>query len=337
LTTDSVPANPDEEFESFLAEAPPPSPRAAYRLFALGSAFEQRGDYAKAVDCARRSLAIIEPLLPGNGGKYGDVIRFRALGLLGAALRQQGDYAAADAPLLLAIELAETMPEFPDRAASAWNNLGVLCKFAGWFDRGEEAYRRALAFAERIGNLPERDMTTATILHNVGGLDHARGRFATAEEPSRRAWEIRRRHLGEDDPAVLADAVAYAAVLDGLGRYAESRPIYERALAVYERIFGPEHYETATTLHNLALVEHNEGHPDRAAERARRSYEIKVKLLGRNHPDTGLSAMNLASLLPAADADEADALLTEALRAFETALAPDHPHIRRCRQLSIRP
>lgn len=310
-----------------IAEAP--TPRAAFRLFTAGAEFEQRGDYAQAADCARRALAIIEPLAAADPTESRQLILLRALGLLGTALRQQGAYAEAEPPLVRAVDLAESMPERPERAAGAWNNLGVLCKFAGWFDRGADAYQRALDRAHTVADPVARDLTAATILHNVGGLDHARGRFADAEEPSRRAWEIRRAHLDEDDPAVLADAVAYAAVLDGLGRYAESRPIYERALAVYERIFGPEHYETASTLHNLALVERAEGRLERAAGLARRAYAIKVKLLGRNHPDTALSAMNLASFGP----PDASSLLAEALPALESALAPDHPHIARCRQL----
>jgi len=237
-----------------------------------------------------------------------------------------------------AIELAEAMPGSPQLAAEAWNNLGVLCKHAGWFDRGAAAYARSVAFAQRMPQTPARDMLLATILHNTGGLDHARGRFESAEEPARRAWEMRRQHLGEDHPTTLADAVAYAGVLDGLSRFAESRPIYERALSVYERLFGPEHYEVAATLHNLAFVENAEGNHSRAIDLARRAYSLKATLLGKTHPDTALSGMNLASLLPAQDHAEARDLLNEALVVFERELAPGHPHTARCRMLlSARP
>ena len=277
--------------------------------------------------CAR--LAMLDGLSGASPSAV--LLRLRGLGLLGTALRQQGKYQPAEAPLVRAIELAEAMPDRPEELSTAWNSLGVLCKYAGWFERGERAYARALAAAER--QIRHREGVTATILHNIGGLHHARGRFDLAEEPARRAWEMRRTLLGDEDAATLADAVAYAAVLDGLKRYAESRPIYERALASYERRFGPEHYETAATLHNLALVEQAEGHHERALELARRSFEIKRKLLGAGHPDTALSAMNLGSMLRNKNPGEARALLGDALLAFERALAPDHPHIARCRRL----
>jgi tetratricopeptide (TPR) repeat protein len=208
---------------------------------------------------------------------------------------------------------------------SAWNDFGVLCKFAGWFDRGERAYARALdiASSQKEGG----ELLCATILHNIGGLEHARGGFDRAERPARQAWEIRRALLGENHPATLADAVAYAAVLDGLGRTAESRPIYEQALVVYERIYGPGHYEVAATLHNLAAVEDAEGNTDRAAVLLGRALSIKKKLLGADHPDTALTEMNLGAML------EDQGLLSSALAVFERALDAAHPHTERCREL----
>jgi tetratricopeptide (TPR) repeat protein len=248
-------------------------------------------------------------------------------------LRQQGADEAAEEPLARAIECAEAIPGQPELAAEAWNNFGVLCKYAGWFNRGAAAYARSMAFAERMPETFGRNILIATILHNTGGLDHARGRFESAEGPARRAWEMRREHLGEEHPVALADAVPYAGVLDGLKRFAEARPIYERALGVYEHVFGPEHYETAATLHNLAFVEYAEGNRSRAMELARRACVIKEKLLGADHLETALSGMNLASLLPPEGSEEARVLLADALRVFEHALAADHPHTARCRQL----
>jgi hypothetical protein len=39
----------------------------------------------------------------------------------------------------------------------------------------------------------------------------------------------------------------YAGVLDGLGKYEESEVIYRRALGIFEKTYGPEHYEVART------------------------------------------------------------------------------------------
>ncbi len=318
-------------------DPPPTSPRLAFLWFALGNIFEPAGAFAEALTCAEASLTAIESLLPGNGGKSGEQLRLRALGLLVTALRQLGEYAKAETHAVRQIELATALPDGspakPAECSIAWNNLGMLCKYAGWFERGAAAYEKALAFAEGQSEGASRQSMLAAVLHNIGGLRHARGLFREAEEPARRAWEIRRDLLGEDHLATLADATAYAAVLDGLKRYMESRPIYEHALEVFEKTLGPEHYEVAATLHNLALVENAQGNRAQAIVLARRSLALKTSLLGTNHPDTALSAMNLASLLPVESSVEARGILAASLIVFERTLHPDHPNLERCHQL----
>ena len=303
------------------------SPDTANAIYSLGTILEQRGNYAEAEECARRAASAVEPRLAEFDGPQGHLILVRSLGLLGTALRQQGAYRAAEDQLLRAISLAEALPGHPEEVAGAWNNLGVLCKFAGWFDRAEQAYARALHFARQQATGGE--LTIGAILHNVGGLEHARGAFDRAEEPARRAWEIRRTLLGEEHPDALADAVAYAAILDALGRAVESRPIYTRALPVYEGVFGPASYEVAATLHNLAGAEALMGQTVCAIQLLRRALAIKASALGTDHPDTALTVMNLGALL------KNRKLLCRALAVFEPTLAADHPHITHCRELIV--
>jgi tetratricopeptide (TPR) repeat protein len=40
----------------------------------------------------------------------------------------------------------------------------------------------------------------------------------------------------------------------GQGDFVAGRPLYERALAIREKVLGPEHPDTATILNNLALL-----------------------------------------------------------------------------------
>ena len=94
----------------------------------------------------------------------------------------------------------------------------------------------------------------AAVYHNLGGLEHARGRYARGEPFARRSVAIREKALGPDHPDVAADVAALAALLDGQGKYDEAEPLYRRALAVFERVFGPEHYEIAVNLNNLAAL-----------------------------------------------------------------------------------
>jgi hypothetical protein len=77
-------------------------------------------------------------------------------------------------------------------------------------------------------------------------LAHARGDFEVGEPLARRAVAIREQAPGTDHPQVLALQVAWGGLLDGLKRFAQSEPIYPRALGVH-RALG-EVVEIAATL-----------------------------------------------------------------------------------------
>jgi len=115
-----------------------------------------------------------------------------------------------------------------------------------------------------------------------------------AEPLARLAYEIRSRALGEDNELTLADAVAWGGLLDGLGKYEESVPIYRRALAFYESRYGPEHFEVAATLNNLGVARAAQGDRAEGAALLERCVAIKRKLFGDNHPEVQLTEANLA-------------------------------------------
>ena len=162
--------------------------------------------------------------------------------------------------------------------------------------------------------------------HNLGGLFHARGDFAKSEPYARKAWHLNRQLLGEDDPITLADAAAYAGVLDGLERYDESEPIYRHVLERFEIIYGTEHYEIVVNLNNLANVCFARGDYEGSEILFRRALAIKEKILGVDHPDTALTGNNLGVLLRSQGRlEEARSLFTHALIVFESQLGPNHP------------
>ena len=318
-----------EALAIFETEEGPESADVANILHTLGGILEQRGRYDDAATCAARAAGIVEPLVSQFDGDDGRMILANALGLWGTALRLMGRYPEAEGPLRHALAVAEETAH-PEMVVTALNNLGVLFKFWGRFEDGSKFYERAMEIARTLD--PQGGMLS-TLLHNVGGLHHARGAFAEAEAPAREAWELRRATLGDDHPDTLADEVAYAAVLDGLGRFAESRPIYERALAAYIRIFGPDHYEVASTLHNLAALEASEGNMVRAEELYRRALAMKQRLLGSGHPDTALTAGNLSGILEdRGQLEEALVLAQQALAVMETTLEKDHPNVEAMRR-----
>jgi tetratricopeptide (TPR) repeat protein len=298
-----------EQFEAGSLTAAEESCRAALALFEmidgpvhpdcanlrqrLSAIFDAQSRYREAEEFAARAVTIMDEVALLATGPEIELIQVECLRRWGAALRQLGQYREAEPVLRQAVKLAELSRDLV-LIVGALNDLGMWCKYSGNFAEGGPTYQRALAIALELYG--EEHLTVATLYHNIGGLEHARGNFQAGEAPARRACEIRRALLGLDNPETLADECAYAGVLDGLGRYAESRPIYERALSIFERHYGPEHFEVAATLHNLSAVDFAEGEVAMAQRRAASALTIKLKLFGSEHPECLLTARHLANV-----------------------------------------
>jgi len=314
-----------QSLEWFAREDGPDSPDVANLSNLLAEIAEAQAQYGVAEMHSRRACGIMARLGERCIGEAADGIRVEARLRLGLALCGGGRYREAQGWLEQALALAErTGFGLP----AALNNLAVLSKCTADFTPTELLYRRGLRL------VPPDSFEAATLHHNLGGLAHAQGRFASGEADARRAWEIRRSVLGENHPDTLADACAYAALLEHLGAGDWSERVYRHAAAVYEQVFGPEHLEIAMTLHNLAGLLANRGAADEADALYRRAAAIKEKRLGAVHPDTALTWHNHASLLAEIGrSDEARHLACRALEVLEVELPGEHPWLAASREL----
>ncbi len=202
------------------------------------------------------------------------------------------------------------------------NAAGMLCKYSGRYAAGRRFYLRALRIIEPRATSPELLAELATLHHNLGGLAHARGRFAEALPHARRAVELRTTLHSADSLEVAIERAALAPILDALAPDdPESLVIYRDVIATFERLDEP--YERAVAHHNLAgrIAAHD---PAAAAASYRTAIALKRRVLGRAHPDVAMSLHNLASLL--GGGSRAVALAQEAHAIFAAALGPDHPH-----------
>jgi tetratricopeptide (TPR) repeat protein len=111
-----------------------------------------------------------------------------------------------------------------------------------------------------------------------------------------------------------------------MARYAEARPLYERALAICEKLVGAKLTDTATVLDNLASLLQAQGDLAAARPLYERALAISEKVLGPEHSRTATSLNNLAGLLHAqGDLAAARPLYERALAIREKVLSPEHP------------
>ncbi len=291
-----------------------------------------RQKFQAALTYSERALAIEKAYFNRYTGEMAARIRLKTLALLGQLRRLQGDYVRAENELQEAVRLAVgEFGETSGESAQALNDLGVLHKYCGRFDEGLRLYKEALRVT--MATQGEECLTACTIYHNMGGILFSKGDFAAAKPYGEKAWELSQRLLGESDPRTMADAAAFAAILDGFGRYDESEAIYRRALAVFEECFGPVHYEVAATLHNLAAVLVTKRNYQEAEENYRRALSIKERLLGADSPDVALTCSNLGSLLTVLGRrSESVPLLKSAIAILENRLTPAHPELALARE-----
>ncbi len=218
---------------------------------------------------------------------------------------------------------------------SAANALGVVYKHAGDFNAAEATYRRALAVASSQGD-PD-PLVLAALLHNLGGLAHARGDAATGIPLAEQGAGLRAGALGTGHPDVARDWNALGALYHLAGQFGDAARVYGRALALFEDHYGADHFEVAMTCANLAVLHGDQGQHTAAESLGRRSLRILEAVLGPDDAEVGLTLLNLAVAVAEQDRQaEAAELTARAVAILITRLPPGHPHVQAADQALAR-
>jgi hypothetical protein len=208
---------------------------------------------------------------------------------------------------------------------SAANSLGMACKAAGEFDAAAAAYWRAgAALAGLAGPDP---LIEAGLLHNLGGLAHARGEATVGIPLAETGLELRTELLGTGHPDVARDLNALGALYQLAERTEDAARAYGRALATFEACYGPDHFEVGMTCANLAVLRAGEGRNAEAESLGQRSLRILQDVLGADDAEVGLTLLNLAAPVAAQGRQaEARALTARASAILAARLPAGHPH-----------
>lgn len=112
------------------------------------------------------------------------------------------------------------------------------------------------------------------------------------------------------------------------GRYAEAEPLYQRSLALREKVFGPMHAEVATSLNNLGLLYRAQGRYAEAENYYQRSLAMREQLFGAAHPEVAAVRNNLGRVYQDQGRyAQAQQLYQQALSIREQALGLNHPDV----------
>ncbi len=115
------------------------------------------------------------------------------------------------------------------------------------------------------------------------------------------------------------------ALYQAQGNYAQAEPLYQRSLAIKEKVLGPEHPAVATSLNNLALLYGNQGKYAQAESLYRRALFVFTKALGPDHPNVAASLGNYAVLLRKMDRDAEAKKMEARAKAIRAKHAQENP------------
>ena len=213
---------------------------AVARLFNhIGVYRSMRADFATARQAFERALAIDEKAF---GPDHPNVARH--VNNLGMVLKDLGDLDDARKAFQRALAIDEKAfgPDHPNVARDV-NNLGGVLQDLGDLDGARKAYQRALAIVEKAFGPDHPNVATTsttwawcsrTSATSTAPARRSSGRWPSTRKPSApttRTWRIRVNNLG--------------VVLKDLGDLDGARKAFERALAIDEKAFGPDHPNVA--------------------------------------------------------------------------------------------
>ena len=183
--------------------------------------------------------------------------------------------------------------------------------------------------ARRRRGLPHDPMPTASLI-SATAPSAVWIEASEAQRDELHRWRIFFRLIGRSvlkSDRALFQGLAMSSALAYTPSRRTQKPCSNRALAIQEKTFGPDHLKLSPTLNSLAIVQRLNNKPAETEVSFRRALAIQEKRTGPDNRTVAVRLTNLASLLISMNRSaEAEALLRRALSITEKALGPDHPH-----------
>ena len=187
-------------------------------------------------------------------------------------------------------------------------------------ERDLDVVENALRDAIRAAQAGRDDLNAARAWNRlVFHVSYLQGRPVDAKEITKDAYAALER-LGAGHDEVEAQLLAALG-----GEAAENLPRQQKALAIYERVRGSDHQDTALIHNNVGTALYQLGELAKATEHYRKALAIQERLFGPNHPTVAFTLNNLAN--PIADQGRhAEAIaLWERARSIYLAADPRDP------------
>ncbi len=238
----------------------------------------------EAIALLREVLRPAEAVL---GSDHPMLARLRAV--YGRSLYDQGEYAAAEAPLRAALAVFErTNGEDSPQVGSILNALALVVETLHRPDEALALYERALNNLQSHNG--PRHIHVAKALNNIGVLQLALGRYELALTALEQSLSIKLEVFGPNALEVGWSEDDTCRALHGLGRNDEAVIHCRNALRVYESLPEPRPSPMVDAYTSLAMAEAGRGRIDEARSTLaladviiEKHTDLSDQVLGRHH------------------------------------------------------
>ena len=228
-------------YHRYLSEQPEEGVNVAKTFQSLGTIFQRRGDYDKALEMLIKAAAIFERTMPYANPFI--AITHSSIGNL--HLRKKNSKNA-----LICYEKALHMfehvhgKEHP-RIAMCLNNMGAAYNQVSNIDQALACYQQALVIGEKT--LPSNHPNLAASHMNVGIAFGKRNNFGLAIEHLERSLQMKMLSLPLNHPDIGDTYGNMAAVYERQKKRYEALSYYKKALSIFSATLHPTHPKIVST------------------------------------------------------------------------------------------
>ena len=246
----------------------------------------------------------------------------------------------------------------PELEAGLDTNVGPVQRMAGKIGDARATLERAVALDEQLHGKDSPDSVTA--LGNYAAVLSSQGHYDEALAIEQRLVAIQTRAHGPDHPLTAHARANYAALLDQTGDHAHSAEEVRAAIAILSAASGPDNEQVLQLWNNLGISLSHLGKLDEARaafghalaaekrepmiaadalnglarfdrahaiELLRHSLALREASEGPDHPDVGITLVNLGDALRDEHACAEAAPMFERAAKLLRALRRDHPFV----------
>ncbi|MBK9755921.1 MAG: tetratricopeptide repeat protein [Nannocystis sp.] len=242
--------------------------------------------YSEAHRWARLAEIPLATLEPSGGIRSAVLLHSRA-----GIYENNGDYPQAASLFRQAVETQEKIVGKEDsQLALPLNNLGTVLLFTGHLEESRKVLERAVQILERT--MRPRHPALVSPLVGLGNVHRALGQRESARTVLERAISIIEESHAPPDASLAECLNTLGAVEDDPSK---ARDLFQRALAIREKVLPPNHPDIGKSRNNLAALAFQAGSYLDALKTWQRVAAIQEQTLGTAHPDLALTLLNLSA------------------------------------------